>query len=35
MNVQRAFKKNNIKNPLAVAGNGLEALNMLRGDYTT
>jgi CheY-like chemotaxis protein len=32
MNVQRAFKKNNIKNPLAVAGNGLEALNMLRGE---
>lgn len=31
MNVQRAFKKNNIKNPLAIAGNGLEALNMLRG----
>jgi len=32
MNVQRAFKKNNIKNPLAVAGNGLEALSMLRGE---
>jgi len=32
MNVQRAFKKNNIKNPLAVAGNGLEALCMLRGE---
>ena len=32
MNVQRAFKKNNITNPLYVAGNGLEALAMLRGD---
>ena len=31
MNVQRAFKKNNIINPLFVAGNGLEALDMLRG----
>ena len=31
MNVQRAFKKNNIGNPLYVAGNGLEALEMLRG----
>ena len=31
MNVQRAFKKNNIRNPLFVAGNGLEALEMLRG----
>lgn len=31
MNVKRAFKKNNITNPLFVAGNGLEALNMLRG----
>ena len=30
MNVQRAFKKNNIANPLTVAGNGLEALNKLR-----
>ena len=30
MNVQRAFKKNNILNPLYVAGNGL-ALEMLRG----
>ena len=30
MNVQRAFKKNNITNPLYVAGNGLEALEMLR-----
>lgn len=31
MNVQRAFKKNNILNPLFVAGNGVEALEMLRG----
>lgn len=31
MNVQRAFKKNNIRNPLSVAGNGEEALCMLRG----
>ena len=31
MNVQRAFKKNNIVNPLYVASNGLEALEMLRG----
>lgn len=31
MNVQRAFKKNNITNPLYVAGNGLDALEMLRG----
>ncbi|CAN5372226.1 response regulator [soil metagenome] len=31
MNVQRAFKKNNITNPLHVAFNGVEALNMLRG----
>ena len=30
MNVQRAFKKNNINNPLDIASNGLEALNMLR-----
>ena len=32
MNVQRAFKKNNGVNPLYVAGNGVEALEMLRGD---
>ncbi len=32
MNVQRAFKKNNITNPLYFATNGLEALIMLRGD---
>lgn len=31
MNVQRAFKKNNITNPLQIAFNGIEALNMLRG----
>jgi CheY-like chemotaxis protein len=30
MNVQRAFKKNNISNPLYIATNGLEALEMLR-----
>jgi len=31
MNVRRAFKKNNIRNPLWVAANGLEALEVLRG----
>ena len=31
MNVKRAFEKNNIKNPLFVADNGLDALAMLRG----
>ena len=31
MNVQRAFKKNNISNPLFVAGDGVEALRLLRG----
>jgi CheY-like chemotaxis protein len=30
MNVQRAFKKNKIINPLYIAENGLEALAMLR-----
>ncbi|MDH5691560.1 MAG: response regulator [Gammaproteobacteria bacterium] len=30
MNVQRAFKRNNVLNPLHVARNGLEALDMLR-----
>jgi CheY-like chemotaxis protein len=30
MNVKRAFQKNHITNPLYVAGNGLEALEMLR-----
>ena len=29
MNVKRAFKKNNITNPIMVARNGLEALDML------
>ena len=32
LNVQRAFNKNNIQNPLVIAKNGLEALNMLRGE---
>lgn len=32
MTVKRAFKKNNIINPLYVANNGLEALTMLRGN---
>ena len=32
MNVQRAFKKNNISNPLFIASNGIEALAMLRGE---
>jgi len=31
MNVQRAFEKNHIANPLFIAHNGLEALEMLRG----
>ncbi len=35
MNVQRAFKKNHIKNKLHIAGNGLEALTLLRGDDKT
>jgi len=30
MNVKRAFKKNNISNPLVIAHNGLEALDILR-----
>ncbi len=34
MNVKRAFKRSNISNPLYVAGNGLEALRMLRGTAT-
>lgn len=34
MNVKRAFKKNNITNPLYLATNGLEALVMLRGNGT-
>lgn len=32
MNVRRAFKKNNIVNPLYLASNGLEALEMLRSN---
>lgn len=32
MNVQRSFKKANITNPLFVAGNGLEALSILRNE---
>ncbi|HZK78446.1 MAG TPA: response regulator [Gemmatimonadaceae bacterium] len=32
MNVRRAFERNNVSNPLFVAGNGLEGLAMLRGD---
>lgn len=35
MNVQRAFKCNRIDNPLYVAHNGLDALNMLRGNDST
>jgi CheY-like chemotaxis protein len=31
MNVRRAFKKNHLANPLWVAGNGLDALELLRG----
>jgi CheY-like chemotaxis protein len=30
MNVRRAFERNKVSNPLYVAGNGLEALAMLR-----
>lgn len=32
MNVKRAFKKNNINNPLFVTRDGLEALSVLRGE---
>jgi len=32
MNVRRAFKKANVTNPIYSAGNGIEALEMLRGD---
>jgi CheY-like chemotaxis protein len=32
MNVQRAFRRNNINNPLYIAHNGLDALQMLRGE---
>lgn len=31
MNVQRAFQKSGISNPLWIAGNGVEALDKLRG----
>jgi CheY-like chemotaxis protein len=31
MNVKRAFKKNNVTNPLFICNNGLEALEFLRG----
>src|SRR3954462_5360020 len=31
MNVQRAFKKSQITNPLFIAHNGIEGLDMLRG----
>lgn len=31
MNIQRAFRKNNITNPLYHASNGIEALSILRG----
>lgn len=31
MNVRRAFQKNHITNPLFVAANGVEALELLRG----
>jgi CheY-like chemotaxis protein len=31
MNVQRAFRKNNINNPLHIVRNGIEALEVLRG----
>ncbi len=31
MNVQRAFDKNNIANPLHIVNNGLEALDVLHG----
>jgi len=32
MNVKRAFARHHIRNPLFVAGDGVEALEMLRGD---
>ena len=32
MNVRRAFERNNVSNPLFIAGNGLEGLEVLRGD---
>lgn len=33
MNVKRAFKKYKITNPLYIAGNGIEALSMLRSQH--
>jgi CheY-like chemotaxis protein len=32
MNVKRAFQKNNLSNPIFHAGNGIEALALLRGE---
>ena len=32
MNVKRAFRKNNLTNPIFHAGNGIEALQILRGE---
>lgn len=32
MNVKRAFSKNNLSNPIYHAGNGIEALETLRGE---
>jgi len=32
MNVKRAFQKNNLTNPIHHAGNGIEALKLLRGE---
>lgn len=34
-NIQRAFEKNKIMNPLLVAKNGIEALEMLRGEFSS
>ncbi|MBE9062584.1 response regulator [cf. Phormidesmis sp. LEGE 11477] len=33
MNVQRSFKRANIANPLYVAGNGVDALAILKGEH--
>lgn len=33
MNVKRAFRQNNINNPLFIASNGVEALGMLKENY--
>lgn len=33
MNVKRAFRQNNVSNPLFIAENGIEALKMLQGNY--